>query len=180
MPTAEKAMKGRDCTQSSTPLLQTVVIWWCLVCVFFPPYACRQATVWGFEVVSAVLFKPVASPRLCSRFITRPRRATAACERAPYVSRVFGEEPEPVLPFFLSPVSFPRGHFFSPRKVSFTAAEICVFADNSHAWSSVSKNVGLTVTCSDMTVTCSDLTVTCDDLTVTCSDMTVTLSLIHI
>ena len=26
------------------------------VVVFFPPYACRQATVWGFEVVSAVLF----------------------------------------------------------------------------------------------------------------------------
>ena len=40
--------------------------------------------------------------------------ALAACERAPYVSRVFGAELKPVLPFFfVPPLSFPRGQFFS-------------------------------------------------------------------
>jgi len=29
---------------------------------------------------------------------------------------------------------FPAHIFFSPRKVSCTAAEICIFTDNSHAW----------------------------------------------
>ena len=79
--------------------------------------------------------------------ITPPRRAIAACERAPYVSRVFSAELKPALPFlsfflfcFCTPISFPRRFYFSPQKVCFTAAEICVFVDvfvPNHTWSTM-------------------------------------------
>ena len=120
--------------------------------------------------------------------ITRPRQATATCERAPYVSWVFGAELKSALPFFFfvprvitasdcvhnymtktgdncmwtcsvclvgiwcriktgasffssfflyHQFLFPIDNFFSFSlwKVSFTAVEMCIFRDNSHAWS---------------------------------------------
>ena len=45
---------------------------------------------------------------------------------------VFGVELKLVPLFFVSPNFFPRRQFFSPRKIGFTAMEICVFTDNSH------------------------------------------------
>ena len=45
---------------------------------------------------------------------------------------VFGVELKLVPLFFVSPNFFPRRQFFSPRKIGFTATEICVFTDNSH------------------------------------------------
>ena len=61
----------------------------------------------------------------------------ATCEHALYVSQVFGAELKPCFPFFLfvPPVSLPHRQFYSLCRVSFTAMEICVFTDNSHAWS---------------------------------------------
>ena len=66
----------------------------------------------------------------------------ATCERALYVSQVFRAELK--LAFFFSfflfvpPISFPcRQFLFSLCGVSFTAAEICISVDNSHAWFSV-------------------------------------------
>lgn len=68
-----------------------------------------------------------------------PRLATAACECAPYVSQVFDAELKQVLPFFLYPhISFPCN--FSLSVACFPAAEICVFADNSHTWT---ERIGL-------------------------------------
>ena len=40
-----------------------LLLFCCVVCVF-PPYACREATVEGFEVVSAVLFLSFGVSRL--------------------------------------------------------------------------------------------------------------------
>ena len=58
--------------------------------------------------VKMTVSKPVGSPRVTVFTITQPRWAKAACERALYVSWVFGEELKPVLPFFCT------ANFFSP------------------------------------------------------------------
>ena len=57
------------------------------------------------------------------------------CECTQNVSRVFSAELKPALPFFLYPRCFSLWTiFFTPWKGCSTAIEICIFADNSHAW----------------------------------------------
>ena len=69
------------------------------------------------------------------------RQAMAMCECALYVSQVFSTELKLALPssfffffFLVPPISFPCRQFFSLCRVSFSATEICIFVDNSHAW----------------------------------------------
>ena len=77
------------------------------------------------KCVIMTAFKPAASPReqqVTMFTITWPRWVIVTCECTPYVSLVLCAE-------------LKANFFFSPQKVSFTAAEICVFTDNSHACS---------------------------------------------
>ena len=101
-------------------------------------------------------FKPVASPQELHQVnvfrIMRPRQAIASCERVLYVSQVFGAELKPVFPFLLffflyHRFLFPTDSFFSPQKVSFTAAEICIFVGNFHACQSYECQITLGAPC---------------------------------
>ena len=62
--------------------------------------------------------------------IKQLKQAIATIQYALIVSQVFSAELKLVFPVFI--VLFPYGQFFYME--SFTAVEICVFMDNSHAW----------------------------------------------
>ena len=92
---------------------------------------------------------PTVTPNACPRqkqpaavcTIKRLRRAITACERAQYVSRVFGAELNLCcccfggVPHFFSTRPKKKKKKNLLRRVSFTSAEICVCVDNSHACS---------------------------------------------
>ena len=85
-------------------------------------------------VFSTYDFYKSKSQLLCSQ-LKQQRCATAMCEYTQNVSWVFSAELKPVLPFFWYRRCFSLWTiFFTLWQGCLTAIEICIFAENSHAW----------------------------------------------